>query len=92
MYGIGGAGFADRGGPRSSSCSSRGSAGTDGLVIEVHPDPEEALSDGRQSLTLEAFSQLMHDLRRVAVAVDRFVGEAPAPLEMPVEALTEIAK
>ena len=37
--------------------------GADGLIIEVHPDPERALSDGPQSLTLEGFDSLMKDLR-----------------------------
>jgi 3-deoxy-7-phosphoheptulonate synthase len=37
--------------------------GADGLIIEVHPDPERALSDGPQSLTLEGFAGLMQDLR-----------------------------
>jgi 3-deoxy-7-phosphoheptulonate synthase len=37
-------------------------AGADGLIIEVHPDPSQALSDGDQSLTPEAFSALMADL------------------------------
>ena len=53
-------------------------AGADALILEVHPDPDKAVSDGRQSLTPEAFMDLMHDLRRVAVAVDRYIGEAPA--------------
>ena len=34
-------------------------AGADGLIIEVHPDPENALSDGYQSLTFEQFQQTM---------------------------------
>ncbi|MCB9136786.1 MAG: 3-deoxy-7-phosphoheptulonate synthase [Caldilineaceae bacterium] len=55
-------------------------AGADALILEVHPDPDNAISDGRQSLTLEMFAQLMHDLRRVATAVDRFVGEAPVEI------------
>ncbi|MDH4099391.1 MAG: 3-deoxy-7-phosphoheptulonate synthase [Nitrospirota bacterium] len=46
-------------------------AGADGLLIEVHPLPEEALSDGEQSLKYKVFRQLMGDLRRVAAAVDR---------------------
>ena len=46
-------------------------AGADGLIIEVHPNPEEALSDGEQSLYPENFSKLMVELRRVAAAVDR---------------------
>jgi 3-deoxy-7-phosphoheptulonate synthase len=37
--------------------------GADGLIIEVHPDPDRALSDGPQSLTLEGFEGLMQDLR-----------------------------
>jgi 3-deoxy-7-phosphoheptulonate synthase len=44
-------------------------AGADGLMIEVHPDPEKALSDGYQSLTPAAFRQLMADCRRVADVV-----------------------
>lgn len=46
-------------------------AGADGLLIEVHPHPEEALSDGAQSLTPESFARLMEELRRVAQAVGR---------------------
>ncbi len=46
-------------------------AGADGLLIEVHPRPEQALSDGFQSLKPEKFAQLMGELRRVAEAVDR---------------------
>lgn len=46
-------------------------AGCDGLIIEVHNDPANALSDGPQSLTPAAFDELMPKLRRVAEAVDR---------------------
>ncbi len=46
-------------------------AGCDGLIIEVHENPEEALSDGAQSLIPSNFSQLLQELKRVAVAVDR---------------------
>ncbi len=46
-------------------------AGADGLLIEVHPDPETALSDGPQSLTLEGFEQLMRTLEKVLSAVGR---------------------
>lgn len=46
-------------------------AGCDGLLIEVHVKPEEALSDGSQSLVPHRFSSLMKDLRRVAKAVKR---------------------
>ena len=45
--------------------------GADGLMIEVHPNPEEALSDGPQSLLPEKFCQLMEELRKVAQAVGR---------------------
>lgn len=46
-------------------------AGADGLIIEVHPDPAQALSDGPQSLTPEAFQTLMSNLRPIAKAVGR---------------------
>ncbi len=46
-------------------------AGADGLMIEVHPHPEEALSDGAQSLTPERFWCLMQELRPVVEAVGR---------------------
>jgi 3-deoxy-7-phosphoheptulonate synthase len=46
-------------------------AGADGLIVEVHPHPEKALSDGAQSLRPEQFSQMMRELRDVARAVGR---------------------
>jgi 3-deoxy-7-phosphoheptulonate synthase len=46
-------------------------AGADGLIIEVHPNPEEAFSDGEQSLLPEKFEQLMKELRPVVKAVGR---------------------
>jgi len=46
-------------------------AGADGLIIEVHDAPEEALSDGAQSLRPETFDQLLGSVGRVAEAVDR---------------------
>jgi 3-deoxy-7-phosphoheptulonate synthase len=48
-------------------------AGADGLLIEVHNDPEHALSDGAQSLYPEQFTQLMAELRIIAPAVGRRV-------------------
>lgn len=45
--------------------------GADGLLIEVHPHPEEALSDGVQSLSPEEFYELMKDLNHIAQAVGR---------------------
>ena len=52
-------------------------AGADALILEVHPDPESALSDGDQSLKPERFADLMCSLRKVAEAVDRPIA-APA--------------
>ncbi|MEO5358145.1 MAG: 3-deoxy-7-phosphoheptulonate synthase [Nitrospirae bacterium YQR-1] len=46
-------------------------AGTDGLIIEVHTNPEEAFSDGEQSLKPEVFSALMKQLKPIAAAVGR---------------------
>jgi 3-deoxy-7-phosphoheptulonate synthase len=46
-------------------------AGADGLIIEVHPRPDEALSDGEQSLDLPAFARLMSDLGRFVEAAGR---------------------
>lgn len=51
-------------------------AGADGLIVEVHPRPEEALSDGAQSLRPEEFSALVEGVARVAAAVGR---GAPVP-------------
>ena len=49
-------------------------AGADGLIVEVHPDPESALSDGYQSLNFQQFEELMSLCRRVAEAVGRKIG------------------
>src|ERR1051326_1634495 len=54
-------------------------AGADGLIIEVHPEPETALSDGPQSLTLGGFDDLMRMLAGVLAAVDRPLAR-PRPL------------
>ncbi|MDE3169412.1 MAG: 3-deoxy-7-phosphoheptulonate synthase, partial [Acidobacteriota bacterium] len=53
-------------------------AGADGLIIEVHPDPERALSDGVQSLYPDQFAQLMNEIRAIAPAVARTVAERHA--------------
>jgi 3-deoxy-7-phosphoheptulonate synthase len=47
--------------------------GADGLIIEVHPNPEEALSDGPQSLIPDQFAKLMTELKAIAVAVGRSI-------------------
>ena len=46
-------------------------AGADGLIIEVHPDPERAMSDGYQSLNPQQFAETMERCRRVATALGR---------------------
>ena len=46
-------------------------AGADGIIVEVHYRPDEALCDGHQSLDPDEFTQLMTDLKRIAIAVDR---------------------
>jgi 3-deoxy-7-phosphoheptulonate synthase len=46
-------------------------AGADGLVVEVHPAPERALSDGQQSLTPSEFAGLMAQVRIIAGAIGR---------------------
>jgi 3-deoxy-7-phosphoheptulonate synthase len=48
-------------------------AGADGLLIEVHPNPKEALVDGLQSLTLSDFTRLMGELKVIAEAVGRYI-------------------
>jgi 3-deoxy-7-phosphoheptulonate synthase len=48
-------------------------AGADGLMVEVHPSPDHALSDGAQSITFESFQQLMERVRVIAGAVGRSV-------------------
>ncbi len=47
--------------------------GADGLIIEVHPDPSTAKSDGPQSLTIPAFERMMESIRRYALAAERDV-------------------
>src|SRR5690606_32402586 len=46
-------------------------AGADGLIVEVHPCPAQAMSDGRQSLDFDGFKKMMDGVRRVAEAVGR---------------------
>lgn len=54
-------------------------AGADGLLIEVHDQPESAMSDGAQSLRPEQFAELLRECDRVARAVDRTMEHADAP-------------
>ena len=53
-------------------------AGADGLIVEVHPRPAEAKSDGDQSLTLAVFDDLMSDVARFAIAAGRTMGATDA--------------
>ena len=53
-------------------------AGADGIMVEVHPNPEDALSDGAQSLFPEQFTQLMREVRIIAEAIGRRVAEPAA--------------
>ncbi|MDD5428261.1 MAG: 3-deoxy-7-phosphoheptulonate synthase [Candidatus Omnitrophica bacterium] len=55
-----------------SPCAKAGiAAGADGLIVEVHPNPEEAMSDGEQSLLPANFDKMMKEARKVAAAVGR---------------------
>jgi 3-deoxy-7-phosphoheptulonate synthase len=53
-------------------------AGADGIMVEVHPRPDEALSDGPQSLTPQNFAAMMPELRAIAAAVGRTLAEPAA--------------
>jgi 3-deoxy-7-phosphoheptulonate synthase len=46
-------------------------AGADGLIVETHPDPDHALSDGAQSLRPEEFAEMMSQLKLISQAVGR---------------------
>ncbi len=52
-------------------CYAAAAAGADGIMVEVHPNPPEALSDGRQSLTFLEFDKTMKQLEKVLFAFDR---------------------
>ena len=54
-------------------------AGADGLLVEVHIHPDQALSDGAQSLYPEQFELLMEDVRGIAGVVGRTLPTAPSP-------------
>lgn len=54
-------------------------AGADGLMVEVHPHPEEALSDGGQSLRPERFAELVEEVKSIAEAMGRKVPPQPIP-------------
>jgi 3-deoxy-7-phosphoheptulonate synthase len=50
-------------------------AGADGLLVEVHPNPDRALSDGAQSLYPEQFERMMKEVRLIAEAIGRRLAE-----------------
>ncbi|WP_396219278.1 3-deoxy-7-phosphoheptulonate synthase [Gemmatimonas sp.] len=52
-------------------------AGADGILVEVHPTPDKALSDGAQSLYPEQFTELVRQLRLIAGAIDRQLAPTP---------------
>ena len=54
-------------------------AGADGLIIEVHPDPDHALSDGAQSMFPDQFDRLMAELRIIGPAIGRSICVEPVP-------------
>ncbi|MDQ3440339.1 MAG: 3-deoxy-7-phosphoheptulonate synthase [Planctomycetota bacterium] len=54
-------------------CKASVACGADGLILEVHGDPEHAMTDGAQSMTPKAFAEMMKAIKRVAAAVDREV-------------------
>ena len=54
-------------------CRAAVAAGADGLIIEVHNDPEHAMTDGAQSITPQVFHEMMANIKRIAAAVDREV-------------------
>jgi 3-deoxy-7-phosphoheptulonate synthase len=59
-------------------CLGMVAAGADGLILEVHPDPEHALSDGAQSLTFDLFASVMANVAKVAAAVGKRMEHAAA--------------
>ncbi|HEY9229816.1 MAG TPA: N-acetylneuraminate synthase family protein, partial [Gemmatimonadaceae bacterium] len=60
-------------------------AGADGIIVEVHPTPDRALSDGGQSLYPDQFARLVTELRAIARAIGREVVPTPSasPLRRP---------
>jgi 3-deoxy-7-phosphoheptulonate synthase len=54
-------------------CRAAVACGADALILEVHNDPEHAMTDGAQSLTPGQFKEMMANIKRIAAAVDREV-------------------
>ena len=53
-------------------------AGADGILVEVHPNPDRALSDGGQSLYPDQFARLVAELRAISTAIGRDLAPPPA--------------
>ena len=53
-------------------------AGADGIIIEVHPNPDRALSDGQQTIGADAFGRLVHELRTIARTIGRSIATPAA--------------
>jgi 3-deoxy-7-phosphoheptulonate synthase len=62
-------------------------AGADGILVEVHPAPDRALSDGAQSLDPGQFAELVSELRPIAAAIGRGVVHPPRLVGTPVVAV-----
>ena len=60
--------------------------GADGLIVEVHPDPANALSDGAQSLTFDAFAAMMRTIAALAATCGRSL---EIPVSVPLHAFEE---
>jgi 3-deoxy-7-phosphoheptulonate synthase len=71
-----GTGVREKVGPMARAAVAAGAAG---VLIEVHPNPDRALSDGAQSLYPDQFASLMRELRTIADAIGRSLGNAPVP-------------
>ena len=63
--------------------------GADGLIVEMHPDPEKALSDGIQSLFPDQFDQLMYEVRQIAAVLGRSVA---TPVTQPAVPTAAVAR
>jgi 3-deoxy-7-phosphoheptulonate synthase len=57
-------------------------AGADGVIVEVHPHPDDALSDGAQSLTPEQFSKMVLQIKSIAEAIGRSLAPAKASVSV----------
>ncbi|HEV2471355.1 MAG TPA: hypothetical protein VGS41_01740, partial [Chthonomonadales bacterium] len=64
-------------------CRAAVAVGADGLLVEVHPHPDQALKDGAQSLTCQNFIEMVKQLRPIAQAVGRSLPPAPAGAAVP---------